>query len=108
MQPDSVIGRFRSCRSPRLNTRPRQNDQPTPGSIVPNSIAISDCACLAGAIPRAEYLRVIEEAGLVSLRIISETDAAELVAGALGIPVSELRGVVTSISFTARKPQDCC
>ena len=80
-------------------------------ALLPPSVtcnADSHCACLAGAIPRAEYLRVIEEAGLVSLRIISETDAAELVAGALGIPVSELRGVVTSISFTARKPQDCC
>jgi arsenite methyltransferase len=77
-------------------------EAPLPPSVTSN--ADSYCACVAGAIPRAEYLQAIAAAGLVALRIVSETDAAELMASDLGVEAAELRGVVTSLSFTARNP----
>jgi len=81
-------------------------DAPLPPSVTCN--ADSYCACLSGAIPRPEYLQAIAEAGLVDLRVVLETDAADLMAGDLGVEASELRGVITSISVTARRPGDCC
>lgn len=80
-------------------------------AALPPSVACdadSYCACLTGAISRSDYLKAIQEAGLVSLHVVSEADAAELMASDLGVPVSDLRGVITSLSFTARKPGDCC
>ena len=63
------------------------------------------CACAAGAIHRAEYLRGLEAAGLVDVRVVAEADAAELLAGGCcGTEPDSLAGIVTSVHVTGRKP----
>ena len=81
-------------------------DKPLPEKVVRDDR--SYCACLTGAIPRHDYLKAVEEAGLVGVGVVSEAEEAELMAGDLGVSESDLRGVITSISVTARKPGDCC
>ena len=62
-------------------------------------------SCVSGAIDRAGYLRELAAAGLADLRIVSEVDAAELLASdCCGAGVADLRGLVTSIAVTGRKP----
>jgi len=65
------------------------------------------CSCVSGAIGRAEYLSELEAAGLRNVEVASAADAASLLAGDCcgeGLDESELRGVVTSIHVTARRP----
>ena len=62
------------------------------------------CSCIGGAIARSDYLGAMEEAGLAAVRVVSEADATDLVAGDCGARAEELRGVITSISVTARRP----
>lgn len=65
------------------------------------------CSCVSGAIGRAEYLEELEAAGLQDIQLVSAGDAAPLFASDCcgeGLDESVLRGVVTSIHLTARKP----
>jgi SAM-dependent methyltransferase len=82
-------------------------DAPLPAQLRDDAAAY--CSCISGAIARADYLRALEAAGLIEVRVVSEADAAELLAGGCcGLSVDDLAGVVTSISVTGRKPAPCC
>ena len=64
------------------------------------------CSCVSGALERGAYLAAMTAAGLREVRVVSEADAAALLAGDCcgeGSSESELAGVVTSIHVTARK-----
>jgi len=62
------------------------------------------CSCISGAATRQDYLRGLEQAGLEQVQVVSEADAAALLAsdccGALHLPA----GVVTSVHVVAHKP----
>ncbi len=80
-------------------------DGPLPESLRGNEGAYT--SCVSGAIGRTEYLEALAAAGLTNIEVVSEADAAALLAGDCcgeGLDESELRGVVTSIHVTARKP----
>ncbi len=67
------------------------------------------CSCVSGAAPRAEYLAGLAAAGLQEVCVASEADAAELLAAdccGSGARAADLRGVVTSLHITARKPSE--
>ncbi|MFB3880691.1 MAG: arsenite methyltransferase [Armatimonadota bacterium] len=64
------------------------------------------CSCVSGALQRGEYLSKMEAAGLREVTVVSEADAAALLAGDCcgeGVTESELVGVVTSVHVTAAK-----
>lgn len=64
-------------------------------------------SCVSGAIGRQEYLAVLAAAGLEEVQVVSEADAAALLACECcggGVDASQLAGVVTSIQVTGRKP----
>jgi len=64
-------------------------------------------SCVSGAIGRQEYLAGLAAAGLDDIRVVSEADAASLLAADCcgeGLADADLAGVVTSIHVTARKP----
>ena len=66
------------------------------------------CSCVSGAVARDEYLAYLASAGLEDIRIVSEADAADLLASnccGAGLRAADLRGVITSIHVTARKSQ---
>ncbi len=65
-------------------------------------------SCIGGAIRRADYLKAMDQAGLAGVEVVSEADASALVSGECGAGTPDLRGVITSISITARRPFDCC
>jgi len=66
------------------------------------------CSCVSGAINRAEYLRGLEDAGLTEVHVVSEADAAELLAGdCCGASAPGLTGLVTSVHVVGRKPPSC-
>jgi len=78
-------------------------DKPLPKALKGSANAYT--SCVSGAISRAAYLRAMKQAGLTDVRVASEADAAALIAGDCcdaGVP--DLKGVVTSIHITARKP----
>jgi SAM-dependent methyltransferase len=77
-------------------------DKPLPQAL--RGDADSYCSCVGGAAGRSQYLRALEAAGLADVRVVSEADAAALLAGDCATDVSALAGVVTSIHVTARKP----
>ena len=80
-------------------------DGPLPESLQGSEDAY--CSCVSGAIGRREYLAGLAAAGLHDLQVVSEADAAPLLAGDCcgeGLDQSELAGVVTSIQITGRKP----
>jgi SAM-dependent methyltransferase len=78
-------------------------DKPLPEALKGDADAY--CSCVSGAIGRAKYLRLLEQAGLSNVRVVSEADAAQLLAGdCCGAGVGDLTGVVTSVHITARKP----
>jgi len=80
-------------------------DGPLPESLQGSEDAY--CSCVSGAIGRREYLAGLAAAGLHDLQVVSEADAAPLLAGDCcgeGLDQSELAGVVTSIHITGRKP----
>jgi SAM-dependent methyltransferase len=70
--------------------------------------------CLGGALPRAEYLQLIQAAGLVEVRVAAAVDASGVLLAGAG-PVSELarsccgsdslEGIATSIHVAARRPE---
>ncbi len=65
------------------------------------------CSCVSGAISRQDYLAGLAAAGLREVRVVSEADAAPLLAGDCcgnGMAGSLLAGVVTSIQVAGRKP----
>ena len=65
------------------------------------------CSCVSGAIGRQEYVAGMAAAGLQDVAVVSEADAAPLLAGeccGTGLDPTELAGVVTSIHVTGRKP----
>jgi arsenite methyltransferase len=78
-------------------------DKPLPDALVNDPDAY--CSCVGGAIPRADYLRGLEAAGLTDVRVVSEADAIDLLAGDCGVDVSDFRGIVTSVHVTGRKPR---
>jgi SAM-dependent methyltransferase len=75
----------------------------------------SYAGCVGGAILRADYLRLLGEAGLTDIRVTQEADAAAMLLDTPG-PVSEgmwscctsqaLAGVISSIHVAARRPED--
>jgi SAM-dependent methyltransferase len=78
-------------------------DRPLPKALKGSADAYT--SCVSGAISRAKYLRGLQQAGLTDARVVSEADAATLITGDCcdaGVP--DLKGVVTSIHITARKP----
>ncbi len=68
--------------------------------------------CVAGAVSRETYLTAMEAAGLVDIKIESESDASKLLAGCCSVdsgcacnsPQKMLEGLVSSITVSARKP----
>ena len=71
-------------------------------------------ACVSGAVLREEYLRLITEAGLQGAEILEERDASDffmdpkrpLVESVAGrASVEDIRGLVSSVSIRAFKPQ---
>ena len=77
-------------------------DKPLPKALTDDPDA--HCSCIGGAIMRADYLRGLRAAGLTGVRVISEADAAELLAGDCGMTGGDLAGVVTSVHVAGRKP----
>jgi len=80
-------------------------DAPLPESLQGSEDAY--CSCISGAIGRQEYLAEMAAAGLEDVVVVSEADAAPLLASDCcgeGLDESELGGVVTSIHVTATKP----
>jgi arsenite methyltransferase len=78
-------------------------DKPLPEALKGDPDAY--CSCVSGAIGRREYLRGLRQAGLTNVRVVSEADAAGILAGdccAAGVP--DIAGVVTSVHVAARKP----
>lgn len=88
-------------------------ERPLPEALGSDPAAYA--VCISGAIPRSDYLRLLEEAGLADVRVTQAVDAAEMLLESEG-PVSdaargccgpgELRGVISSIHVTARRPGD--
>ena len=79
-------------------------DGPLPESLQANEGAY--CSCISGALARSEYLAKLAAAGLQDVTVVSEADAAALLASDCcggGATESELSGVVTSLHITARK-----
>jgi arsenite methyltransferase len=79
-------------------------DGPLPESLQGSEEAY--CSCISGAIVREEYLAKLAAAGLQQVRVVSEADAAALLASGCcgrGVTESELSGVVTSIHVAAHK-----
>jgi arsenite methyltransferase len=65
------------------------------------------CSCISGAISKTDYLKGLMEAGLDTVKVQSEADAGDLLAGdCCGDGGVNLKGIVSSIKVTARKP--CC
>ncbi|MFP4248195.1 MAG: arsenite methyltransferase [Armatimonadota bacterium] len=68
--------------------------------------------CVAGAVSRETYLTAMEAAGLDNIEIESASDASELLAGCCEVGggcactprANPLKGIVTSITVSARKP----
>ena len=78
-------------------------DRPLPAELADDPDAW--CACVGGAISRQEYLQGLREAGLVQVEVMSEADAAPLLAGECCGEGAELpAGMATSIAVTGRKP----
>jgi len=80
-------------------------DGPLPKSLQGSEDAYT--SCVSGAIGRAEYLEALAAAGLADIEVVSEVDAAALLAGDCcgeGLDESALAGVVTSIQVTGWKP----
>jgi SAM-dependent methyltransferase len=80
-------------------------DGPLPESL--RGSEESYCSCVSGALARGEYLAKMAAAGLQEVAVVSEADAAALLAGDCcggGVSQSELSGVVTSVHVTGRKP----
>ncbi len=66
------------------------------------------CSCISGAVSRHDYLEGLAEAGLTEVTVVSETDAADLLAGDCcgeGSDSLLLKGIATSILVTGRKPR---
>jgi len=83
-------------------------DGPLPDMLQADADAY--CSCIAGAIPRGRYLAALSAAGIEDVEIVSEADAADLLAGdccSTGVSASDLRGVVTSLQVTGRRPASC-
>jgi len=77
-------------------------DKPLPEVFKKSKSAYA--SCISGAIDRRAYLRGLEKAGLTEVTVVSEADAAELFGGGCCGPGAELKGVITSIRVTGRKP----
>jgi SAM-dependent methyltransferase len=77
-------------------------DGPLPEALKGDADAY--CSCVSGAIGRTEYLRELEAAGLTDVKVVSEADAAQLLAGDCGVAPADLAGVATSVQVTGRKP----
>lgn len=80
-------------------------ERPLPSALTENPDAY--CACISGAISKFDYLKGLMDAGLDKVKVESEVDAADLLAGdCCDSSGANLRGIVTSIKVTAKKP--CC
>jgi arsenite methyltransferase len=78
-----------------------------PASLTENEDAY--CACISGAVSKPDYLKGLTDAGLDNVNVESEVDAADLLAGdCCDSSGAALKGVVSSIKVTARKPACCC
>jgi arsenite methyltransferase len=82
---------------------------PLPGAL--GATADGYTSCVSGAISRREYLAGLQAAGLEDIRVVSEADASDLLGSdccSAGVSASDLKGIVTSIHVTARRPASCC
>jgi arsenite methyltransferase len=78
-----------------------------PGAITDDPAAY--CACISGAVPRPEYLQGLIDAGLTGVKVETEVDAADLLAGdCCDTSGAGLKGIVSSIKVTAGKPALAC
>ncbi len=88
-------------------------DAPLPGAVAKDLAAW--VGCISGALPRQEYIRLVESAGLGSVEILKDIDqgaALEVVAPdqvqelleRTGARREELAGAVRSVTFRAVKP----
>ncbi len=78
-------------------------DAPLPAELQDDEDAY--CACISGAVSRHDYLAGLRAAGLADVTVVSEADAAALLASdCCGEGALLPRGMVTSIRVTGRKP----
>ena len=78
-------------------------DAPLPACLQDDKEAY--CACIAGAVSREEYLAGLQAAGLADVQVVSEADAAALLASdCCGEGAALPAGVTTSIRVAGRKP----
>jgi SAM-dependent methyltransferase len=88
-------------------------DRPLPEAVAKDVLAW--CGCVAGAAPRREYFRLVEEAGLGPVSVLREEDYARSVAQIAsdqaqsllerwGVTRESLAGAVMSVTWRAVKP----
>jgi SAM-dependent methyltransferase len=88
-------------------------DAPLPDAIARSAAAFT--GCVAGAAPRADYLRMVADAGLVDVEVLSDRGFGCMVldlvpadlrqqADASGIDLRAVAETVRSLSIRARKP----
>jgi arsenite methyltransferase len=81
-------------------------DGPLPSVLTQNPDAY--CACISGAVSRLDYIKGLMDAGLASVKVQSEVDASDLLAGDCCGSGASLKGIVTSIKVTGTKPVPPC
>lgn len=82
-------------------------ERPLPSAFAENPDAY--CACISGAISKFDYLKGLMDAGLDNVTLESEVDAADILAGdCCDSSGANLKGIVTSVKVTAKKPCCCC
>jgi len=84
---------------------------------LPDAVArhvLSYVGCVAGALDRARYFSLLEEAGLTDLEIIKDVDFLQAFGGRLppelaevaattGVTADDVKGIVRSVTYRARK-----
>jgi SAM-dependent methyltransferase len=79
-----------------------------------SSDVLAYVGCVAGAMQRDDYFRLLEEAGLESIEIVKDVDflavvgdnlpaELRLAADAAGLKIEDVRGLVRSVTYRARK-----
>jgi arsenite methyltransferase len=87
-------------------------ERPLPEAVASDVLAW--CGCVAGAAPRQDYFRLVEESGLREVSVLKEedyaaslaqiaSDEAETLLQRWGVTPDEIRGSVTSVTWRAVK-----
>lgn len=58
------------------------------------------CQCISGAMKRNDYLQGLRDAGLAEVAVARESDSS--------FGYTEIEGIATSVTVTAKKPKGCC